>query len=766
MIRRRVAIGLGLGTLLAVGAASTALDIKARSDTAWVEHTMQVLQKSSDLRVLLRQAESASRGFALTGADRFVQEFQETSKRVPSAFADLLQAVNDDPAQSERLRSIEDVVKRRIELSGELIQLRAANNLAQPNSLTIVSRGGTAMAEITATLEAFNEEEHRLLAERAATSGRTGSWLLAVDLVGVGLLLLIAFYLIRRAYLSDRELQYSLTRSQAAATSLEAQALQQRGALAAAYDRLRQSSAILENTFNSMAEGVLVVDPERRVVLSNQAAARFLGTQHEKPVGELIVESDFYDSDGVTLIAPDDLPIARALRGLSFDRREILVKPADGQAQFRLMVSGRPLRGSDGAISGAALVYHDVTDVHETERLLQQAQKLDAIGKLTGGVAHDFNNMLTIITGSIEALVDSVRDRPAAAELAALIGRAADRCTELIRHLLAFARKQPLRPRDIDVNATVQDIAKLLRPTLGEQVEIRTILADETLVAHVDSAQLANSLVNMAINARDAMPNGGKLLFETRSVTLDENYAAANPGVIPGPYVLVTVSDTGSGMSAEVQDRAFEPFFTTKEAGKGSGLGLSMVYGFARQSGGHVKIYSEENRGTTIRLYLPPVRTVQHLVSEPETELPHGNETILVVEDDQLVRNFVLAQMQSLGYVTLSASRGPEALALVEQGAAFDLLFTDVILPGGMNGKQLADAVMARRPGVRVLYTSGYTDNAIVDHGQLAPEALLLSKPYRRAELAQMLRRALDGEAGSGADGAISPALPAPLPPA
>ncbi|CAL77259.1 putative sensor histidine kinase with a CHASE3 and a response regulator receiver domain; signal peptide [Bradyrhizobium sp. ORS 278] len=748
MIRRRVAIGLGLGTLLAMGAASTALDIKARNDAILVEHTLEVLEKSSELRLLLRQAEASSRGFALSGADRFVTEFQDSGRRTPATWADLVALVQDNPTQSARLHAIDEDVQRRIALSGELIRRQAANDRAGVASLVAGAAGPTAMATINGVLDSFTEEERRLLNVRTATSRRTGTWLLAIDLAGVGILMLIAAYLVRRAYQSDRALRLSLRQSQATATSLEAQALQQRGDLAAAYDELRRSSAILENTFNSMAEGVLVVDPAGKFVLSNEAAGQFFGPSAGKSFSDMLVTNQFHENDAVTRIRDEDLPIARALRGLSFDRREVVVKPTDGRPQFRLMVSGRPLRNSEGAISGAALVYHDVTEVHEIERLLQQAQKLDAIGKLTGGVAHDFNNMLTIITGSIEMLVDTVRDRPAAAELAVLISRATDRCTELIRHLLAFARKQPLRPRDIDVNATVEDIAKLLRPTLGEQVEIRTILAEGDLVAHVDSAQLANALVNLAINARDAMPEGGKLLLETATTRLDESYAAANPGVVPGAYVMVAVSDTGTGMPAGVKDRAFEPFFTTKDAGKGSGLGLSMVYGFVKQSGGHIKLYSEENRGTTIRLYLPEAQVRRRTEPEAEQELPRGTETILVVEDDPLVRDFVLAQLQGLGYVTLVASQAAEALSIVAHDRPFDLLFTDVIMPGGVSGRQLAETIMASRPGLRVLYTSGYTDNAIIENRQLAPDTLLLTKPYRRAELAQMVRRALDGPAG------------------
>src|SRR4029077_1262367 len=339
------------------------------------------------------------------------------------------------------------------------------------------------------------------------------------------------------------------------------------------------------------------------------------------------------------------------------------------------------------------------TASRETERKLQQAQKLEAIGKLTGGVAHDFNNMLTVITGTTETLVAGLADRPALQKTAELIDQAAERCSELIQHLLAFARRQPLKPRNVDVNGTVLDIAKLLRPTLGEQIEIDSILEQEVATAHIDASQLANSLLNMAINARDAMPEGGKLLLETRNVVLDEAYAAANPGVLPGPYVMLAVSDTGSGMSKEVQDKVFEPFFTTKEVGKGSGLGLSMVYGFVKQSGGHIKIYSEEGHGTSIKLYLPPGRGQTATSVTAAAPLAGGSETILVVEDDALVRNFVTTQLQSLGYKTIDAADGPTALTSITNGVTFDLLFTDVILPNGMMGKQLAEEAGRCRPG-------------------------------------------------------------------
>ncbi|MEH2527987.1 signal transduction histidine kinase [Bradyrhizobium sp. AZCC 2176] len=455
--------------------------------------------------------------------------------------------------------------------------------------------------------------------------------------------------------------------------------------------------------------------------------------------------STVFHADGVTPLLVHDMPASRALRGEAFDATEIVVRPVSGSPPVHLMISGRPLRDASGAISGAALVYHDATASRETEHKLLQSQKLDAIGKLTGGVAHDFNNMLTVITGTTETLVARLAHEPALQKTAELIDQAAERCSELIQHLLAFARRQPLQPRNVDINATVLDIAKLLRPTLGEQIEVNSILEQEVATAHIDPSQLANSLLNMAINARDAMPNGGKLMLETRNVVLDEAYAQANPDAKPGPYVMLAVSDNGAGMSQDVLDKVFEPFFTTKEVGKGSGLGLSMVYGFVKQSGGHIRIYSEVGHGTTIKLYLPPARGQAEAAPAAVAPLPHGNETILVVEDDALVRNFVTAQLQSLGYRTLAAANGPAAMLMVDNGEPFDLLFTDVIMPGGMTGRQLADEVAKRRPGIKVLYTSGYTDNAIVHQGRLDPGVLLLTKPYRKSQLANMVRRALTG---------------------
>ena len=376
---------------------------------------------------------------------------------------------------------------------------------------------------------------------------------------------------------------------------------------------------------------------------------------------------------------------------------------------------------------------------------------MEAVGQLTGGLAHDFNNILTVITGTIEILAKAVEKEPQLSAITKMIDEAASRGAELTQHLLAFARRQPLQPRETDVNTLIIDTVRLLRPTLGERIEIETVFESETCIATVDPNQLTTAILNLALNARDAMPNGGKLILETGSACLDENYASQYSDVRPGPYTLIAVSDTGTGIPAGMIDKVFDPFFTSKEPGQGTGLGLSMVYGFVKQSAGHIKIYSEEGHGTTIRMYLPP--GAADLATSSDTDAPAaiqgGQETILVVEDDGLVRNYVLTQLRSLGYVTLDAANATEAMALVEAGRQFDLLFTDVIMPGAMNGRELADKIAKLRPGLKVLFTSGYTENAIIHHGRLDSGVLLLAKPYRKSELAGMIRAALGQSGGS-----------------
>jgi len=402
-----------------------------------------------------------------------------------------------------------------------------------------------------------------------------------------------------------------------------------------------------------------------------------------------------------------------------------------------------------GAWSQAAqrhfFIGRDLTEKRAAEAQFRQAQKMESIGQLTGGIAHDFNNILTVITGAIGILGEVVADQPELATVTKLIDEAAERGAQLTKQLLAFARKQPLQPREIDVNGLLLEAAKLLRPTLGEQIEISPKLAADVWPALADPNQLSTAILNLALNARDAMPQGGKLMIETLNISLDHGYVSMNNDVAVGDYVMIAVSDTGSGIPAALLDKVFDPFFTTKEVGKGTGLGLSMVFGFVKQSGGHIKIYSEEGHGTTIRIYLPRSTGTGQSAgeAEPQAEVERGHETVLIVEDDALVRKYVVTQVASLGYTTLEAANAAEALTIIDDGAGIDLLFTNVIMPGAMNGRQLVDEALKRRRSLKTLFTSGYTENAIIHHGRLDPGVLLLAKPYRKPELARMIRLAL-----------------------
>ncbi len=385
-------------------------------------------------------------------------------------------------------------------------------------------------------------------------------------------------------------------------------------------------------------------------------------------------------------------------------------------------------------------------DIANLNQRLQQSQRIQALGQLTGGIAHDFNNLLTVVMGNAELLTELHDGNSEQNQLARTIMNAAQRGADLTQRLLAFARKQALAPLPLDVNQLLVGLDPMLRRTLGEHIEIELVRAAGLWPALVDQGQLENALLNLCLNARDAMLGGGRLTLETANVRLDEEYAARCHDVQPGQYVMLAVSDTGQGIAAEHLLHVFEPFFTTKEKGKGTGLGLSMVYGFVMQSAGHVAVYSEPGQGTTIKVYLPRSLGDQPLVAAGARDsggVAGGSETILLVEDDESVRHYALAALRSFGYRVVEAADGPAAMAVLVERDDIDLLFTDVVMPGGMNGRELADAARQRRPALRVLYTSGYTENAIVHHGRLGAGAQLLSKPYRRSELDRAVRQAL-----------------------
>lgn len=467
--------------------------------------------------------------------------------------------------------------------------------------------------------------------------------------------------------------------------------------------------------------------------------------------GELWYGKPACDIVGMNITQAENCPPPLVERGSLLSRHPVryeqLWRGIDGNQRSieGLMV---PDLDPDGEPRGYYIFATDVTERRLAEGQLRQAQKMEAVGQLTGGVAHDFNNLLTVILGNSEILASELPKDSHLRALADMTAAAAQRGADLTHRLLAFARRQMLAPKSIDVNELVAHMDGLIRRTLSEDIEIELVRGAGLWEALADPAELESALLNLCINARDAMTGGGRLTIETANTWLDQNYAEQHTEVRPGQYVMIAVSDTGTGISPEDIDRVFEPFFTTKETGKGTGLGLSMVYGFIKQSNGHVKIYSELGQGTTVKMYLPRADKSEApaTVVSQATPSAAGSERILVVEDDDLVRGHTESLLVSLGYKVVSASNAPEALAIIQKAPDFDLLFTDIIMPGGMNGRELAEAARKLKPTLKILFTSGYTENAIVHHGRLDRGVHLLNKPYRREDLAKKIRAILSEE--------------------
>jgi PAS domain S-box-containing protein len=515
----------------------------------------------------------------------------------------------------------------------------------------------------------------------------------------------------------------------------------------------------IERHFQYFVQGVrdyalFMLDPAGIITTWNIGAERIKGYAASEIIGQHF--SRFYTAADRAADVPARALATAADKG-SFEAEGARVRK-DG-SEFWASVVINSIRDKDGNLLGFAKITRDITERREAQQALQraqeqlaQAQKMEGIGQLTGGVAHDFNNLLTVIIGNLEAMQRALqappieRDRVSRSIDNAM--RGAQRGASLTQRLLAFSRRQPLDPKPVDGGRLVVAMSDLLRRTLGEHIAIETVLAGGLWQVLADPNQLEIAILNLAVNARDAMPSGGKLTIETANARLDETYAAHDADVVAGDYVVISVTDTGVGMTREVQARAFEPFYTTKDIGHGTGLGLSQVYGFVKQSGGHVKLYSEAGLGTTVKIYLPRLPGDEAAVAAPEPAAvaPRSGtgQTILVVEDDDDVRADSTGILRELGYSVLEASIASSALHAVERHPEIKLLFTDIGLPGGMNGRQLADAARRLRPDLKVLYTTGYARDAIMHDGRLDPGVTLVQKPFTYATLAAKLAEILD----------------------
>ncbi len=511
-------------------------------------------------------------------------------------------------------------------------------------------------------------------------------------------------------------------------------------ALKDAQTDLLAREAHLRSILDTVPEAMVVIDEAGIVASFSAAAEKLFGHSARDVCGrnvKMLMPSpdreahDGYISRYLTTGERRIIGYGRIVTGIRRDGSTFPMELAVGEA----VASGK--RIFTGFI-------RDLTSRHKIEEELRQAQKMEAVGQLTGGIAHDFNNLLTVISGNLEMMEKRVKDE----ELRTLLREAqeaTDDGAKLTAQLLAFGRRQPLNPTLTDVGQLISNFTDLLRRTLGETVELRTTISGAANLVLVDASQLQNALLNLALNARDAMPRGGRLTIEVSSTHLDLDYVQMYPQVRSGDYVLVSVTDSGIGMSPEVKERAFEPFFTTKEQGSGTGLGLSMVYGFVKQSGGHVQLYSEPGQGTSVRLFLPAVRGGRGKAGSQQTaaeDVLRGHETILVVEDDPRVRRVTIARLKDAGYRVIEAATAAQALVLIAAHPEIALLFTDIVMPGGMTGDELAREVRAIRPEIKILFTSGYAEPRVAGR-ELADSRSWLKKPYTAKELTARLRELL-----------------------
>jgi signal transduction histidine kinase len=679
------------------------------------EHTRAAIEAIEMLLAMVEGAETEQRGYLLTGDDRYLGEATDSAARVSTAL-DLLAALTaDDAVQHRRFARLRPLIESKLAELAETIRLKRGGDPDGALRLVLSDQGRRLMEQIRALTDEMTSDEEAV--ERARLAGTVEVNHIALEaaivVVIVSLLAFAAALLLMRHGVARQR------QTEAAATALALQ---------------------LRTTLESLSQGIAVFDADHKLVTWNACFVDLLNIPRELSAPG-IAYGDFVELLSRASTAPfleTKAEIDALLASGQNDEIVVFERTRQDGSVFEI-------RRSPVDAGGFVLTVTDQTERARAEAVLRHAQRMEAIGHLTGGVAHDFNNLLLVILGNLDLVRKRLDGQP---ELSARLGavlRAAERGAALTRQLLAFARRQPLAPVAVNIDRLVEEMKGLLRRSLGEIISVEVILSAGLWDTLADAAQLESVLLNLALNARDAMPTGGKLTIETANAVLDEAYARRHGEVTPGQYVMLAITDTGIGMAPEIAARAFEPFFTTKPEGQGTGLGLSQVYGFVKQSRGHIKIYSEEGHGTTVKIYLP--RTFPATAGRPQTapvDVRTGSECILVVEDDEDVQHMVVGQLQRLGYRTLAATTAPEALEVLASGAPIDLLFTDVILPGTMRGGELAAEAKRRFPELAVLFTSGYTENSIVHGGVIDDGAMLLSKPYRIDVLAAKVGAALD----------------------
>ncbi len=681
--------------------------ISERSEQSWVVHTYQVIGQLQNVLSDMQDAETGQRGYIITRQHVFLDRYYAGIANTRQHLQAFRTLTADNPAQQARSEALRRRVDARIEgLEHALVLARTPSTVNPALAATMIS-GKQRMDAVRREVAGGIFTENALLAARfqarhLAEQNEIVTATLSAA-IGLGVLLITGWMLLR----NNAKLQES-------------------------EQKLENQSAILQATLDNVRDGIAMFSSEGELCVFNANFFEFL---------------DFPQT-----LAHMGAPISafEEVNGTREPRMPKAIFSGNGDWQVNhhfLSPEGRELELYRAAVptGGFVIVCMDATARAQAENIARQAQKMEAIGHLTGGLAHDFNNLLQVISANLDLTIGEYSKEHKLVERLQNAITAVNRGARLTSQLLAFARRQALDPRSTNLGRLIQDVTDMLRRTLGERIEVECIVAGGLWNTLVDRNQVENALLNLAINARDAMPDGGKLTFEVANAYLDEAYAAHHAEVAVGQYVMVAVTDTGTGMAPELIARVFEPFFTTKKEGHGTGLGLSQVYGFVKQSGGHIKIYSEIGQGTTLKMYLPRTRAQQEDISPLALgPVEGGGDSILVVEDDENVRTAAFDTLTALGYTVYKASNAEEALTILNSGASIDLLFTDVVMPGPINTRDLARRAQALQPNIVVLYTSGYTPNAIVHNGKLDEGVFLLGKPYRRDELARKIRSILD----------------------
>ena len=823
-----------------------------------IRHAERVMYEISGLAGAVDDAESAQRGYLLTGEQSFLQAYDNAVERTSDALSKIRGLVASDPAQAARLNVLEPLLRARLALLSGNLRYRTATGLSVPGPSRFL-RGQQLMAQMDATIAPMLGAEQQILptrAEAVAVHDRRVAYLLLLGSIASVVFIGGIFFLL------DQE---SRRRSKAEAL-LQASNAELETGIAARTAELQRSERLLRLFVEGAPAAIAMFDRELRYISVSRRFVEdyrireedLIGRSHyeifpemperwrdihrrclagaverceedpfpradgkldwvrweirpwyqdEHTIGGIILFSEVITErklaaaqrerleakmkaviesaiDGIITISEDGVVEtfsgpAEKLFGYRADevvgRNVAMLMPEPDRSRHdsyvqnylrtglaKIIGIGREVQGmrKDGALFPMELAIgelppldgkrgfvgsvRDISKRRSLEDQLRQSQKMETVGQLTGGIAHDFNNLLGIVVGNLDMVMEKLDEHSEQGQLISRALSGALHGAELTHRLLAFARKQDLEPTSIAINDLLPDLSAMLKRTLGEGIAVRVESGVDLWPAFADPSQVQDAIVNLAINARDAMPDGGTLTIETANVRLDEHYARANPGVTPGDYAMLAVTDTGTGMSAEVAEHAVEPFFTTKPVGKGTGLGLSTIYGFAKQSGGHLKIYSEVGYGTTVKVYLPRAKGAaaeQHR-AEPEKQMPGGTETILLAEDNAELRHTAVYQLEKLGYRVLATQNGEAALAVLRGAEPIDLLFSDIVMTGKLTGTDLVSEARKLRPNIRILLTTGYAEKAISNANQGAWQ--ILRKPYRKRDLALKVRGILD----------------------